>query len=208
MDTDLLAILKALSDASRLRIVGLLAARPHAVEELAAALELSPGTVVHHLKRLERTGLVGSRPSHPYVEYSLRLERLHAVGRKLGELEAATEEVAVLPGPDGRPLPAFDAKVLRAFIVDDRLASIPAQEKKRLVVLRYLLDHCFTEDREYPEKEVNQRLALFHPDVASLRRYLVEHGFLTRAAGEYRRVEPPVSLEEASGSRSEPLSPA
>ena len=187
MDQELLATLKALSDASRLRIVGLLAARPHAVAELAAALELSPGTVVHHLKRLHDAGLVESRPSRPYVEYSLRLERLHAVGRKIGEIERSTEEVALLPGPDGRPLPAFDAKVLRAFIVDDRLVSIPAQEKKRLVVLRYVLDRCFPEDRAYPEKEVNQRLVHLHPDVASLRRYLVDSGFMTRTAREYRR---------------------
>ena len=92
-----------------------------------------------------------------------------------------------LPGPEGRPLPAFDAKVLRSFFVDDRLVSIPAQEKKKLVVLRYLLGRCFTEDRPYPEKEVNQRLALFHPDVASLRRFLVEYGMVTREAGVYRR---------------------
>ena len=187
MDKELLTTLKALSDASRLRIVGLLAARPYAVEELSAALELTPGTVVHHLKRLDAAGLVASRANHPYVEYSLRLERLHAVGRQIGELERTTEQAATLPGPDGRPLPAFDARVLRSFIVDDRLVSIPAQEKKKLVVLRYLLERCFTDDRPYPEKEVNQRLALFHPDVASLRRYLVAYGLVTRQAGIYRR---------------------
>jgi hypothetical protein len=93
----------------------------------------------------------------------------------------------VLQGSDGRPVAAFDAKVLRSFLVDDRLVSIPAQEKKKLVVLRYLLERCFAEDRPYPEKEVNQRLALFHPDVASLRRYLVEYGLMTREAGVYRR---------------------
>jgi len=191
VDADLLKTLKALSDSSRLRIVGLLAARPYAVEELAAALALSAGTVVHHLKRLEQAGLVGSRPSHPYVEYSLRVDRLHVVGRKLDELERTTEETAVLPGPDGRPLPAFDAKVLRAFLVEGRLVSIPAQEKKRLVILRYLLERCFTEDREYHEKEINQLLAVFHPDAASLRRYLVDLGFMTRAAGRYRRATPP-----------------
>ena len=65
--------------------------------------------------------------------------------------------------------------------------SIPAPEKEKLVVLRYLLERCFAEDRPCPEKEVNQRLALFHPDVASLRRYLVEYGLVTREAGVYRR---------------------
>lgn len=187
MDDDLLATLKALSDASRLRMVGLLASRPYAVEELAAAVELSPGTVVHHLKRLEAVGLVRARSRHPYVEYSLRVDRLHALGRTIGELERTQERQATLPGPDGAPLPAFDAKVLRAFIVDGRLQSIPAQEKKKLVVLRYLLDRCFAEDVAYPEKEVNRRLAEVHPDVASLRRFLVECGLMTRDAGIYRR---------------------
>jgi hypothetical protein len=83
----------------------------------------------------------------------------------------------------------YDVKVLRAFLVDGRLASIPAQAKKRDVVLRYLLDACFPDDRDYPEKEVNQRLALFHRDVAALRRYLVDAGLMTRSAGIYRRTE-------------------
>jgi DNA-binding transcriptional ArsR family regulator len=190
MNSQLLATLKALSDASRLRIVGLLAARPYAVEELASALTLSPGTVVHHLKRLEAAGLVSSRPSHPYVLYSLMLEALQSLGRQLDELEKGTEaeDLASQPGPDGRPLAAFDAKVLRAFLVDGRLVSIPAQEKKREVILRFLLDRCFPEsDQAWTEKEVNGRLALYHQDVASLRRYLVDGGYLARAAGEYRR---------------------
>jgi DNA-binding transcriptional ArsR family regulator len=194
MDRELLATLKALSDASRLRIVGLLAGRPYAVEELAAALDLSPGTVVHHLKRLRAANLVDARASHPYMEYTLRLDALQRLGRQLDDLEHAGEdEGASLPGPDGEALPAYDAKVLRAFLVDGRLESIPAQEKKRQVVLRFLLDRCFVEDRDYPEKEVNQRLALFHPDVASLRRYLVEGGYMTRDRGVYRRsaVYPP-----------------
>lgn len=202
MDRDLLITLKALSDASRLRIVGLLAARPYAVEELAAALDLSPGTVVHHLKRLHSAGLVDARPIHPYVEYSLRLDALQRLGQQLDDLEHAGEERgASLPGPDGETFPAYDAKVLRAFVVDGRLESIPAQEKKRAVILRFLVDRCFTEDRGYPEKEVNQRLALYHPDVASLRRYLVEGRLMTRAAGEYRRVVPPPAATPASGSR-------
>ena len=190
MDHELLTALKALSDASRLRIIGLLAARPYAVEQLAAALELTPGTVVHHVKRLRAAGLVDARPAHPYVEYSLRIDALQQLGRKLDELEHGADEVgASLPGPDGEALPAYDAKVLRAFLVDGRLASIPAQERKREVILRFLVERCFPEQRSYPEKEVNQRLALYHPDVASLRRYLVDTVLMTRAGGQYRRVQ-------------------
>ena len=67
---------------------------------------------------------------------------------------------------------------------------IPAQPKKRQIVLRFLLERVFTEDRDYPEKEVNQRLAVFHPDVAALRRYLFDERYVDRGQGLYRRSGP------------------
>jgi ArsR family transcriptional regulator len=158
-----------------------------AVEELAAASGLSAGTVVHHLKRLEAAGLVLAVPRHPYVEYSLRVDRLQAVSRELAGLERTEEAGDELPGPDGEPLPAYDAKVLRAFLRDGRLVSIPAHEKKRLVILGYLMDRCFAEDRVYSEPEVNELLGRYHEDVASLRRYLIGAGLMSRASGDYRR---------------------
>ena len=82
---------------------------------------------------------------------------------------------------------AVTAKTIRAFIRDGRLTSIPAKEKRRLVVYRYLRDAVFTEDRDYPEAEVNQRLALFHPDVATIRRGMVDARLVTRKGGIYRR---------------------
>ncbi len=81
----------------------------------------------------------------------------------------------------------FEARVLRAFIVDGTLRSIPARDRKKLVILRFLLGRCFPEDRDYPEREVNGLLAAWHPDVASLRRELVDKGLMTRAGGVYRR---------------------
>ena len=81
-------------------------------------------------------------------------------------------------------------KVARAFLRDGRLVSIPAKPKKRDLLLPVILDRCFPEDRAYEEKEVNMRLALLHPDVAALRRYLVDGGLMTRDAGIYRRARP------------------
>ena len=87
--------------------------------------------------------------------------------------------------------PEFAARVIRSFIRDGRLVSIPARERRRLVIYRYLRDQVFTEDRTYPEKEVNQRLALFHPDVATIRRGMVDARLVTRTAGEYRTTARP-----------------
>jgi hypothetical protein len=83
-----------------------------------------------------------------------------------------------------------EEKVIRAFVRDGRLTSIPAKPRKRELLLPYLLDTCFPEDRAYEEREVNQRLALLHPDVSALRRYLVDGGLMMREAGVYRRSAP------------------
>jgi hypothetical protein len=81
-------------------------------------------------------------------------------------------------------------KVVRAFLRDGRLVSIPAKPRKRDLLMPVILDQCFPEDRDYEEKEVNMRLALLHADVAALRRYLVDGRLMTREAGIYRRVQP------------------
>ena len=84
-----------------------------------------------------------------------------------------------------------EEKVLRAFVRDGRLVSIPAKPSKRDLLLPWLLETCFPEDRDYEEKEVNMRLALLHPDVSALRRYLIDARLMTRDAGIYRRARPP-----------------
>jgi hypothetical protein len=117
----------------------------------------------------------------------LRPAAIHAVGRRLAAIEPDGRSFTTVAGPDGLPLPPGEARIIRGFFRDDRLTIVPSQAKKRLVVLRYLRDRCFAEDRSYPEKEVNQRLALFHPDVATLRRAMVDEGLMTRAGGVYRR---------------------
>jgi len=84
-------------------------------------------------------------------------------------------------------------KVVRAFIRDGVLVSIPAKPAKRALLLPVILDRCFPDDEPYEEHEVNLRLARLHPDVAALRRYLVDGGWMTREAGIYRRTRPMAS---------------
>jgi hypothetical protein len=78
-------------------------------------------------------------------------------------------------------------QVLRAFFDDEgRLTSIPAKHAKRLVVLDRLAQ-LFEPGERYRETEVNRRLRSAHDDVAALRRYLVDEGFLSRDDGVYWR---------------------
>ncbi len=190
MDRDLLETLKAFADVPRLRVIGALGTADRTLAELSETTGLSTAVVNRQLGLLQRLGLVEARSTRGGAGpiFGLRVEAINDVGRRLAALDAtAGDDPTLATGPDGEPLTAEDARILRSFLDDGRLTTIPAQERKRLVVLRYLRDRVFTEDRPYPEKEVNQRLALFHPDVASLRRYMVDGGLVTRAAGEYRR---------------------
>jgi hypothetical protein len=58
------------------------------------------------------------------------------------------------------------------------------------VVLRWLLDHVLPDDEPADERDVNTRLAIWNPDVAALRRYLVEAGLVVRDGMTYRRALP------------------
>jgi hypothetical protein len=205
LDPELLAGLRALVDQHRLRIVGRAAAAPADADTLAAELRLPVGQVRRHLELLLAAGLVERRGGADGPEvFGARMDRVGALGRGLASVERSSLGFVDAPGGawphDGEsltdtlvrlhPTPE-ETRTLRAYLVDGRLTTIPAQPKKRDVVLRFLLERVFTEDREYPEKEVNQRLALFHPDVAALRRYLYDAGYVDRDHGLYRRARPP-----------------
>jgi len=93
--------------------------------------------------------------------------------------------------------PAYEQKVLRSFVRGGRLVRIPARERKKRVVLRWLRDLVFPDDAPLDERDVNMRIALVNPDVSALRRHLVDAGMVTRAGMIYRRVpaEPPRATE-------------
>ncbi len=100
---------------------------------------------------------------------------------------AARAEAEREPQPDEHgDEPADVARVLRAFVRDGRLLSIPAVHAKRLVVLDWLVQR-FEPGRRYSEQMVNLILGQVHADTAALRRYLVDEGLLSRARGEYWR---------------------
>ena len=87
----------------------------------------------------------------------------------------------------GVPDPRREA-VLRAFLdADGRLTVVPARRWKRRVVLDHLAQ-MFEPGPRYPQIEVNPRLRAVHDDLAILRRYLVDEGFLDRDTGVYWRI--------------------
>jgi hypothetical protein len=166
-------IVGLLADPVRLKVVAALALGAGTIEAVADATGLSLKDVALAARRLSRAGLV-HRDGHTLA---LRTERFGEAARAAAENEP--------PQPRLSDDPAEDA-VLRTFLRDGRLVSIPAQHSKRRVVLEHLV-HVFEPGLRYPEREVNALLAAWHPDVAALRRYLVDEALLTREAGVYWR---------------------
>jgi len=180
---ELVTFFKALADENRLKIVGLLAQRELSTEQLAASLNLTPGTVTHHLNKLAEAGLVRAHTESYYSVYALQTDALHEMAKRLLAEEA-------LPGAAADvDVDAYDRKVVADFSRrDGRLKDIPAQRKKREAVMRHILAGL-QPDKRYSEKQVNAIIERFHQDTATLRRELVGYGWLKRESGIYWRVE-------------------
>ncbi len=184
-NTELVIIFKALADASRLKIVGLLAQRSYTVEQLAAMLELKAPTISHHLSRLAEAGLVSARAEGYYNVYQLEKEVL----KNHMQLILSGEQITAVTANVN--MEAFEQKVVRDFSMPDgRLKTIPAQRKKLEAILGHILQ-AFEPGVRYSEKQVNEILARFHADTASLRRELVAAHLMQRegGGGDYWRVE-------------------
>jgi hypothetical protein len=175
------AIAGLLADEDRRRVVAALVLGAGTVDEMRAATGLPGRAVARALARLVAGELVvrGEGGAHVLVGDAFRL----------AAIAAAPDRPA--PDPTG-DAPDDEARVLHRYLRAGRLTQIPGQKSKRRVVLDRLAQE-FDVGQRYSERQVNAILRRFHPDVAALRRYLVDEGFLDRAAGEYWRAGGTVS---------------
>jgi DNA-binding transcriptional ArsR family regulator len=114
---EMLAFFKALADANRLKIVGLLANQSYSVEQLAGILNLGASTVSHHLSKLADVGLVSARAESYYNYYRLETDRLEQLSKRLLSREGLPK-VEVPPDAE-----AFDRKVMRDYLTPDEEIS-------------------------------------------------------------------------------------
>lgn len=169
-------ILRALADPERLAMAGMLAREPATATGLAEALGLPVTRVRRHLNRLTATGV--ARLHEDRKTYRLDPETLRWAAGQVGP----PREPGLALGAAGED----EEAVLRAFFRNGRLTEIPAKESKRRIVLeRIALE--FEPGVRYGEREVNVIVGRFFNDYASLRRYLVEEGYLSRDHGVYWR---------------------
>ena len=177
MDTqpEMLDFVKAMSDADRLRMIGLLSKGSASLTEAASQLGIPVRDALNHLAFLEFVGVVTKADDI----YSLNPSGLEALSKRQfgGGRETYT------PAPD---LDAKSRKVLAAYLnADGSIKQIPQQASKLRVILDYLVT-AFTPGVDYTEKEVNTILRRFNLDVAGLRRDLIDSGLMGRESNGSR----------------------
>jgi DNA-binding transcriptional ArsR family regulator len=179
----LVQLFRALADPARLRILGAIVDTPKTGKELSDALGLTPPTISHHIAKLNEAGLIRVTEEGTRHFYTLDEEALRAAHRE-SALPHSTDE-SISASED-----RVRAKILVDFFVGDQLKAIPSQRKKRVVILQHLVER-FEPGRAYPEKEVNAILKSAHEDFATLRRELIDYGFMNRDHGIYKVAHAP-----------------
>ncbi|MBM7495131.1 hypothetical protein JOD64_006353 [Micromonospora luteifusca] len=137
----------------------------------------------------ERTGL----PARVVLTGVRRLTDAGLVTGADGAL-AADESSLRAAARDSRPADDTDLAtdpVLRTFLRGDVLVGLPAQPKRRRVLLAHIAERSFEPETRYPERAVDDALkpwcAAGGSDHATLRRYLIDEQLLTREHGIYQR---------------------
>ena len=174
-------IMKALADGSRLTLIQALR-EPQCDEELARRCNLAASTVCFHLGRLEKAGLVFKRKEQYYVVYALNEELFDKSLRELTSFRNAEHSL------QEERLRHYREKVLRTFIKNGRINHIPAQHKKRLIVMGEIL-HRFHPESVYKENEVDALIGESCDDYCTIRRIFIDEGMMVRDGDKYRVVK-------------------
>lgn len=165
---EMIAFVKAMASAERLRIVGVLARGRATQSEISEHLGMPVRDVFSHLSFLAEVGIIHETNG----VYDLDEKAIESFARGQFEGKRASFEADEQP-EDVR-------KILKNFLnADGSLKQIPPQGNKLLIVLNFIVD-AFAYETNYTEKEVNTILRRFHVDTAALRRYLVDNGLMDR----------------------------
>lgn len=172
---DLATWIRLTLDPDRLAVLGQLATSTSTAAEVVAATGVAERRVLEALGAFVSAGFVQTEGPR----YRLAVDTL----RQLASSQRPFDDVdaSVLHG-----MTDDERVVLARFFTGRRLTQIPlARGKRRIVLARLSLD--FEPGVVYPEATVNEILSARHPDYASLRRHLVDEGYLDRRDGKYWR---------------------
>ncbi|HST03772.1 MAG TPA: DUF2087 domain-containing protein [Chloroflexia bacterium] len=171
----LIALATALLDTDRLRIAGVLASGPSNRMDLERATGIPHRELLRHLDSLQSFGIVKLQDPAPrdpdhYSLYELNAATFRAARQAMGKYKGVRKRPS-----DSREL------TLETFMPDGKLTAFPLKQAQLLVILDTVAAQFDTE-KQYTEREVNVILAEITGDFATLRRDLVDYGYLSRTS--------------------------
>ncbi|WP_339222036.1 metalloregulator ArsR/SmtB family transcription factor [Paenibacillus sp. FSL W7-1279] len=176
---------KALADPTRIKMLILLAEGELNGQVLAEKIGVTPATITHHAAKLREASLIKERRDKNTIYFSLNDYFIANSARATENLIYQRVRPAGVPErleeDDQR---TRDAVVKNFFTSDGKLKSIPAQLKKKLIVLTHMVSRL-EKGRKYTEKEINEFIQGYHEDFATLRREFIMHHFMFRDNGVY-----------------------
>ena len=191
-------VLSCIGNSDRLAILLALLKQPMRVSALVKACGFNTtGQVYHHLKPLVAADLIEEDKDAARGAYMVRPHRVQGILILLagiremadikystGNWESSNQIHSGATMVDERYMATAEEtqKIIDTFFSSINplvLNTFSSREKKKLVILR-VISGQFEKDRQYSEKEVNEILKPIYGDFATIRRYLIEYGFLER----------------------------
>lgn len=184
---------KTIGDVTRVRIIALLKSGPLHGQALAGKLGVSPPTITHHMTKLREADLIYERRDKNTIYFylnekslALQAQAILNIGEAIGtagDSEAANEKALERHA------------VLRNFFTKEgKLTHLPAQRKKKRIVLEHLVQGL-KPDKKYTEQEINEYIKQYHEDFATIRREFIMHHYMYREDGIYE-MNPPEMWEK------------
>ena len=193
-------VLSCIGSNDRLMILRALLKRPMTVAELVNECGYNTtGQVYHHLKPLVAADLIELDKGAAKGTYVVKAHRVHGIimllegiremidtSHSAGDWDASNQIHGGAKMVDERYMVSADEtqKIINNFFISTKplaLKTFASKEKNKLVILRVISDE-FEKGKIYSEKEVNQILKRIYEDYATIRRYLIDYGFMERTA--------------------------
>ncbi|OBZ13023.1 metalloregulator ArsR/SmtB family transcription factor [Bacillus sp. FJAT-26390] len=171
---------KALADATRIKLLIMLADGELNGQELAEKLGVTPATVTHHATKLREASLINERREKNTIYFSLNhyfIKSNASAAEQLIYRNAGTERRLESMEESSKRLQ--DSVIRNFFTGEGKLKHIPAQHKKKLIALQHIVSQM-TRGQKYTEKEINAFIKGFHDDFATIRREFIMHQYMFR----------------------------
>jgi predicted transcriptional regulator len=170
---------KTLGDKTRLRIIALLKEGPLHGQAIAEKLGLKPPTISHHIAKLRDIDLIYQRRDKNTIYFYLHEKKLMQMAQAIVLLGSEDMFGAIEVDEEVKQ------KVIGNFLLaNGRLKTLPAQRKKKLIMLEYMTKGLRT-GKVYTEEDINNHIQQFYDDYATVRREWVMSHFMFRENGKY-----------------------